>query len=346
MEGQIAFVRNDAENLIPSFGGEALPWKGGDLQTMRHFICCDAPPAPVGERVLLDLPDGDRLLAMCHLPREQPRGCLIAVHGLNGCMDAPHILWLIPAALAAGFALLRVNMRGAGPARALARKTYNAGTGADLIPFIDWAKQHFRELPLYMMGHSLGGTAALNMALDHPGAAGRLAGLVTVGAPIDMTATARKFHRPRNWLYMRHMLAGMKQIVATTPHLEQHYVDAAIRATTVFTFDDQVTAPLAGHRDATSYYAATSVHQRLSRLTIPALVIQSTNDPWVPDEPCLAQPHGRGLPAIVVTRGGGHVGFHDRNGSWYIRATLAWIGAQSDLPQTSDSGDSQAADTT
>ena len=261
-------------------------------------------------------------------------------------MDAPHILWLIPAALAAGFALLRVNMRGAGPARALARKTYNAGTGADLIPFIDWAKQHFRELSLYMMGHSLGGTAALNMALDHPGAAGRLAGLVTVGAPIDMTATARKFHRPRNRLYMRHMLAGMKQIVATTPHLEQHYVDAAIRATNVLTFDDQVTAPLAGHRDATSYYAATSVHQRLSRLTIPALVIQSTNDPWVPDEPCLAQPHGRGLPAIVVTRGGGHVGFHDRNGSWYIRATLAWIGAQSDLPQTSDSGDSQAADTT
>ena len=110
-------------------------------------------------------------------------------------MDAPHILWLIPAALAAGFAAAGQYAR-RGAARAL-RKTYNAGTGADLIPFIDWAKQHFK-VPLYMMGHSLGGTAALNMALDHPAAAGRLAGLVTVGAPIDMTATARKFHRPRN----------------------------------------------------------------------------------------------------------------------------------------------------
>ena len=137
----------------------------------------------------------------------------------------------------------------------------------------------------------------------------------------------------------------MKQIVATTPNLEQRYVDAA-RRTTVFTFDDQVTAPLAGHRDATTYYAAASVHQRLSRLSIPALVIQSTNDPWVPVDPCLAQPRGKELPAIVVTRGGGHVGFHDRKGSWHIRATLAWISGQLDLPQTSDSGDGQAADTT
>ena len=87
-DGQITFVRNDADDLIPTFDGEAFPWKGGDLQTMRHFICRDAPSAPLAEPILLDLPDGDRLLAMCHLPNGQPRGCLIAVHGLNGCMDA------------------------------------------------------------------------------------------------------------------------------------------------------------------------------------------------------------------------------------------------------------------
>lgn len=277
---------------------------------------------------MLDLPDGDRLLAMCHFPREQPTGCLIAVHGLNGCMDAPHILKLVPAALNADLALLRVNMRGAGPSRALARKTYNAGAGADLIPFVDWAKQQFGKLPIFMMGHSLGGTAALNMALDYPGTASKLAGLVTIAAPIDMVATAKKFHLPRNRLYVRYMLAGMKQIVVTTPHLEKRYVDAAMRANNVFDFDDQITAPLAGYRDAAAYYIASSVHRQLSQLSIPALVIQSTNDPWVPDEPCIAQPYGKNLPSIVVTKGGGHVGFHDHHGSWYIRATVDWIAAQ------------------
>ena len=247
-------------------------------------------------------------------------------------MDAPHILWLIPAALAAGFALLRVNMRGAGSARALARKTYNAGAGSDLIPFIDWAEQRFGRLPLFMMGHSLGGTAMLNMALDYPEAASRLDGLVTICAPIDMATTARKFHGPRNRLYVKYMLAGMKKIIATTPELDEHYVDAALRANDIFAFDDQVTAPLAGHVDGPSYYAATSVHHRLPQLTIPTLIIQSTNDPWVSAAPCLAQPTGIELPTIVVTTGGGHVGFNDRNGSWYIRATLAWINSQLSPP--------------
>ena len=71
-------------------------------------------------------------------------------------MDAPHILWLIPAARGLRPAAGQYARRGAG-AR-VGAKNRNAGTGADLIPFIDWAKQHFRELPLYMMGHSLGGT--------------------------------------------------------------------------------------------------------------------------------------------------------------------------------------------
>ena len=142
-----------------------------------------------------------------------------------------------------GFILLRVNMRGAGPARALARKPIMPA------PVLIWPSSSTGQNSVsknspHMMGHLPGGTAALNMALDHPGVTKLLAGLVTVGALIDMRATARKFHRPRNWLYLRHMLAGMKQIVATTPHIEQRYVDAAMRATNFFTFDDQVTAPL------------------------------------------------------------------------------------------------------
>ena len=38
---------------------------------------------------------------------------------------------------------------------------------------------------------------------------------------------------------------------------------------------------------------------------------------------------------MVVTNNGGHVGFHDREAAGTSRATLAWIGAQPDLPQTS-----------
>jgi len=329
----MGFVRNDAGNLIPPFGGEALPWLGGDLQTMRHFLRKDAPPPPPSRKVLIDLDDGDRLLAAFHPARGPSKGCVIAVHGLNGCMDAQHIWWLVPEVLAAGYSLLRVNMRGAGPGRALARGTYNAGAGADLIPFIDAAEMRDPGVSLFMMAHSLGGTAALNMALEFPDAAARLCGLVTIGTPLDMVATARQFSSRRNALYVRYMLAGLKQIAATAPGLDRHYRAAAAAARSIYEFDDLVTAPLAGYPDSAAYYAATSVHRRMGDLAIPTLVLQASNDPWVPVAPCLARPvpatRGSGT-AIVVTRGGGHVGFHDRQLNWHIRATLAWCDAMRD----------------
>jgi len=335
----MAFLRNDVGDLIPPFAGEAAPWLGGDLQTMRHFLRHDAPPPPPSREILIGLDDGDRLLAAFHPAPLHPatgpsKGCVIAVHGLNGCMDAQHIWWLVPEVLAAGYSLLRVNMRGAGPARKLARGTYNAGAGADLIPFIDAAAAQDPGAPLFMMAHSLGGTAALNMALDFPAEAARLAGLVTVGTPLDMTATAQKFSSRRNALYVRYMLAGLKDIAATAPGLDPHFRDAAAAARSIHEFDDQVTAPLAGFADSAAYYAATSVHRRMDDLAIPTLVLQGSNDPWVPVAPCLARPAPPSPnagpntgPNIVVTRGGGHVGFHDRQLNWHIRATLAWCDA-------------------
>ena len=162
-------------------------------------------------------------MAAFHPAHGASKGCIVAVHGLNGSMRAQHILWLIRPVLEAGFSLLRVNMRGAGPARRLARGTYNAGAGADLLPFIDAAAARDPGVPLFMMAHSLGGTAALNMALDFPDEAARLRGLVTIGTPLDMAATARRFSRPRNRLYVRYMLAGLKQIAEGAPGLAPRY---------------------------------------------------------------------------------------------------------------------------
>ena len=327
----MGFLRNDVGAVVPPFGGEAFPWIGGDLQTVRHYLRHDAPRPDPGEEVLIDLADGDRLLAAFHPARSNPsKGCVIAVHGLNGCMDAQHIWWLVPDILAAGYSLLRVNMRGAGPARPLAKGTYNACAGADLLAFITAAANHDPDVPLFMMAHSLGGTAALNMALDFPRETARLAGLVTIGTPLDMMATSRRFSRHRNRVYGRHMLLALKHIAGTAPGISNETLAAAFSARSVREFDDRVTAPMAGHRNAAAYYRASSVHERMQKIAIPVLVLHGSNDPWVPSKTCLKLP----VPAdplagvsVVVTRGGGHVGFHDSQLNWHIRATVAWCDA-------------------
>ena len=327
----MAFLRNDVGPVVPPFGGEVFPWIGGDLQTVRHYFKHDAPRPDAGKEVVIELADGDRLLAAFHPARQTPsKGCVIAVHGLNGCMDAQHICWLTPDVLAAGYSLLRINMRGAGEARPLAKGTYNACAGADLLPFITAAAEHDPGVPLFMMAHSLGGTAAINMALDFPEATDRLAGLVTIGTPLDMVATSRRFNRHRNRVYGRHMLLALKQIAGTAPGVSNETLAAAFSTRSVKEFDDRVTAPMAGYRNANAYYRASSVHERMQEIGIPVLVLHGSNDPWVPAKTCLKLP----VPddplagtSVVVTRGGGHVGFHDSALNWHIRATLAWCDA-------------------
>ena len=51
------FLRNDVGAMVPPFGGEALPWIGGDLQTVRHALRHDAPQALPSTEILIDSAD-------------------------------------------------------------------------------------------------------------------------------------------------------------------------------------------------------------------------------------------------------------------------------------------------
>ncbi|GIS12672.1 MAG: hypothetical protein CM15mP115_18230 [Alphaproteobacteria bacterium] len=116
------------------------------------------------------------------------------------------------------------------PGPAAGEEDHNACAGGDLVPFVDAAARRDPGAPLFMMAHSLGGTAALNMALDFPGAAARLAGIVTIGTPLDMVATSRRFSRLRNLAYGRHMLSALKQLAGDAPDIREDTLAAAVRA--------------------------------------------------------------------------------------------------------------------
>ena len=324
---------------LPHFEGEAFPWWGGDLQTLKHFIGRDArhqrdvPDLPEGKFLTTKLDDGDALLAAFHAPNGKIKGGIIAVHGLAGCMDSDHINVLTTDALARGFAILRVNMRGAGPTRPLAKRSYSAKSGDDLLPFIPMIRKGIREagreegeedVPVIMVAHSIGGAAALNMILDHPKKLDGLDGLVSIAAPIDMMASSRRFHHLRNRVYMRHLLGRLKKLADDVPALDPELQIKIKAVPTIKAFDDVYTGPMMGYRDAFEYYEAATTFRRLTDPAIPVLLIHADNDPWIPVEAY------RGLiPSahldIALSRGGGHVGFHDRLGVWSNRTVFAWI---------------------
>jgi len=79
---------------------------------------------------------------------------------------------------------------------------------------------------------------------------------------------------------------------------------------TVREFDDAITAPQFGYRDAQEYYEAAGAKRVVKAIRVPFLLIAAQDDPFVPLAATRASV-AQGNPAIVfdAPRYGGHCGF-------------------------------------
>jgi hypothetical protein len=97
---------------------------------------------------------------------------------------------------------------------------------------------------------------------------------------------------------------------------------------TVWDFDDRVTAPLSGFRDASEYYEQSSASRVLDHVTTPTLLIASQDDPIVPGS--IFQRDFPENMTICLPQHGGHVGFYAaRNGDpdryWMDWRVVDWL---------------------
>ena len=81
---------------------------------------------------------------------------------------------------------------------------------------------------------------------------------------------------------------------------------------TMFEFDNELTAPLHGFRDAEDYYTQSSSLPWLSRISLPTLLLNAVDDPFLPAEVLDDVRHAaRENPALTLEfpARGGHAGF-------------------------------------
>ena len=323
-----------------------FPWWNGDLQTLRDTFRSDALPPDQGQRLPLDVGGGEQLLAKLDAPLSgaEPRGLVLLMHGLGGSSQRAGLRRMGDTLQRSGFAVLRLNMRGAGEGRALARGTYAANCNRDLLPVLRQARSLAAGRPLLGMGISLGGTKLLNAltssALERRTAgldpqAPLLDGLVTISTPVDLESCSRQIERPRNGLYQHWLL---KRLVAQTL-ADPFGVTASERQAlegpmpTIRAFDAAITAPRWSYASVDDYYRQASPLWRLQdprirRQLPPALLIHAEDDPWVPVEPTRSlEEFQDDRFQLLLTAKGGHNGFHGRGGCWTDQLTARWFQA-------------------
>ncbi|MEE2696583.1 MAG: alpha/beta fold hydrolase [Cyanobacteriota bacterium] len=303
-----------------------LPWLGGDLQTLRDTLKPPRLPVDLGEPMPVPVADGGQLLAVHdHCP--DAHGLVLLLHGLGGHSDREGLRRMGLALQAAGFSVLRLNLRGAGKGRALASGTYAAHCNRDLWPVLERARQLAGGKPLLGAGISLGGTILLNACLEQADA---LDGLVCTSSPLDLAACSASIERPRNRIYQRWL---MRRLVAQTLE-DASSVTPAERAglqqvQSIRAFDDLITAPRWGYGGVERYYQQASPAPRLDQLRTPTLLLQADDDPWVPVSEAQRQQGRHRAFEVVISRGGGHNGFHgwgdDPLACWGDRLTAAWL---------------------
>jgi hypothetical protein len=136
----------------------------------------------------------------------------------------------------------------------------------------------------YAAGVSLGGNALLCWLGQWQRQAEIVDAAAAVSAPLDLAQGGKALSSGANRLYTRMFLNTLKpKCLAKLEQFPGLFArDAMLAARDLHAFDNVVTAPLHGYRDADDYWHRASAKHVLRDITVPTLVLNAQNDPFLP----------------------------------------------------------------
>ncbi|CAH1582720.1 hydrolase [Vibrio rotiferianus] len=288
--------------------------KNPHLQTLLpRFIRKKALFTPVWQT--LDTPDDDFLdLAWSEqqdteIAHNKP--IFVLFHGLEGCFYSPYANGLMNAFSKSGWLSVMMHFRGCSGKPNKKARAYHSGEVTDARFFLEQLNQQFPNTPKVAVGISLGGNMLANYLAqyrDDP----ILSAATIVSAPLDLSACANRIEQGFSKVYKRYLLSSLKRNALQKHDLIQGELALSYssikRVTRLYEFDDLVTAPLHGFKDAQDYYDQCSGLSKLQQITLPTLIIHAKDDPFMTEAV---------IPKFVLPdnidyrlyENGGHVGF-------------------------------------
>lgn len=268
---------------------------------------------PTTERLFSTEPQVKVMAHMNSQPGNLGHASVVAVHGLTSSSQASYMRNLACVALQANLDVIRLNVRNCGGTVRLSPTLYHSGLTSDLRNVVE----KLAPTPVFIVGFSMGGNMALKLAGEWGASYPKhVKAVCSISAPIDLAACTRHLgllrNRPYEWRFLRSLLHTVAEKQQIMP--EQFNSLRLCKIRSIRDFDELVTAPTFGFRDAADYYARESSDSFLPAIQVPTLVIQAKDDPFIPFEVF-------NLPVfrtnedltLVATEFGGHVSFLARS---------------------------------
>lgn len=287
-----------------SFNGSYFKFSG-HLETMLPALFRNIQVPYQRERI--ELPDGDFLDIDCLFNRN--KRVLFLLHGLEGSARSGYMKGMARHFAAHNWDVVALNFRSCSGEMNRMIPSYHSGATRDLDFVVQYINSRFDYEQIAFIGFSLGGNVVLKyLGENNPHRPATIQAAVAISVPVDLGGSAKKLATLQNSLYMKRFLRSLKQKMQWKAQQFPGQVDVqnlnSIRD--FYTFDDRFTAPMHGFRDAQDYYDQCSSLYFLEGLTVPALLLNAQNDPFL-SKSCFPQPQAS--LQTLYPRYGGHAGF-------------------------------------
>lgn len=305
--------------------------RGGHWQTVYPTLF-RLRPAVSYHRERITTPDGD-FLDLDWSAKGNDRLILIC-HGLESSSNAKYVCGMVRALNGLGWDALALNLRGCSGEPNYLPRSYHSGVTEDVIAVLEHVVETCSYRRIVLLGFSLGGNIVLKLAGERPPLLDRqVDAVVGISVPCDLEAGARQLEKPCNALYQWRFVRGLKEKVLAKCELfpGQFCREDVLAVRSVREFDEIYTAPVHGFANASDYYRRCSCKRQLQQVSVPALIINAADDPFLPEE-CYPwrEAASNSLLTLLVPRWGGHVGFADWSADglyWHERSVCEFLGA-------------------
>jgi len=294
--------------------------RGGHMQTLWGKFFRRQSPAPTRvER--WDTPDGDFLeIHRVDSAPETPR--VLLLHGLEGTIRSHYAQGLLNEAFRRGWGADLLVFRSCGSEPNRTRRFYHSGETGDLTFAVDRITAAFPEAPLAIAGVSLGGNVLLKYLGERQDRLPpQLKAAAAVSVPFDLSRSSTRINRGFSRVYQRFFLGSLrrKALEKAGRYPDLAPLERINRLRTLEDFDNVITGPLHGFRNAQDYYEKSSSLSYLSRIRLKTLLLSAVDDPMLPpavlaDVRKIAEHN----PALVLEfpAKGGHAGFVAGSRPW------------------------------
>ena len=293
----------------------ALWLPGGHVQTIwgaKLARTHDGRLAPM-QRQRWTTPDGDWIDVDIQQTLSENRPHLVLFHGLEGSSQSHYAQ-----AFRRWAQLERVNLwmphfRGCSGQDNDLPRAYHSGDHAEIDWILGQVVKQAQGAKVCAAGVSLGGNALMLWAgLQGQRASNKVHAVASISSPLDLMGSGLALGQGLNrWLYTPMFLKTMKaKAQRKAKRFSQSFdLQRALQAKDLYAFDDAFTAPVHGFADVRDYWTRASAKPHLTGITVPALILNARNDPFVPAWTLPDQQAVSPEVTLWQPTQGGHVGF-------------------------------------